>query len=178
MASLRFHGFCALVAAMNVAAAAAADERSGRCPGTGYMNLGWSGMSKYQCLKRAYEVNEGPGPAGRCGHVSYSASSLPQSRTDFCQCHSSCEEPLQQLANEKWETYVTSEPNSNLILVILALAGVAVTLLVCLAVFLCWRMRQPAQKSNGADLAQVDAGKTTSMNIVSTAVDASTASNV
>merc|ERR1719191_2618576 len=78
------------------------------------MSVGWSGMSKDRCLERAYEVNQGPGPSGSCGHVSYSASSGPQQRTDFCQCHGSCDmAQLEQPAGEQWETYIVSDPDEQ-----------------------------------------------------------------
>jgi hypothetical protein len=67
------------------------------------MSLSWSGMSKDRCLSRASEVNQG---SGNCGHVSYSASSEPQSQTNFCRCYSSCPTALEQPTGEVWETYV------------------------------------------------------------------------
>jgi len=83
-------------------------ETKGRCPSKGYMSVGWGGMTKQRCFERAYEVNQGPGPSGNCGHVSYSASAAPQQSNQFCQCHSSCEKPLEQPSNEDWETHVVS----------------------------------------------------------------------
>jgi hypothetical protein len=102
MSILSVTSFCAVVATVMAV-------KTGRCPHSNYMSVSWGGMSKEACLKRAYEVNQGPGPSGQCGHVSYSASAAPQKSTNFCQCHSSCEEPLEQLSGEQWETYVVSE---------------------------------------------------------------------
>lgn len=106
MSILSVTSFCAVVATVMAV-------KTGRCPHSNYMSVSWGGMSKEACLKRAYEVNQGPGPSGQCGHVSYSASAAPQKSTNFCQCHSSCEEPLEQLSGEQWETYVVSADLSN-----------------------------------------------------------------
>jgi len=99
-------------------AVSAVGQRTGRCHGSGYMNLAWSGMSKSKCLERAFEVNKAPGPAGQCGYVSYSGSAGPQQRTDFCRCHaqSDCGDPLDQPEGEMWETLLTSDPTSPTII--------------------------------------------------------------
>jgi len=149
--------------------ASAAEHRTGRCAGTGFMNVGWGGMSKDKCLERAYEVNEGPGPSGRCGHVSYSASSGPQSRGDFCQCHGSCVEPLEQPVDEQWETHVVSEPSGMHRLVIVAIVAAATLLLVgvvSVAVCCLLRRKRAAAQQQQAALA----GQPPEQVIVATAV--------
>lgn len=116
MCALRVRPMRLAVLAASVATLGA--EHVGRCKGRGYMNVAWSGMSKEQCLQRAYEVNQGPGPLGKCGHVSYSASPGPQRRTNFCQCHEKCDKldhlppspgtPGEQVDVAEWVTYVPS----------------------------------------------------------------------
>mmetsp|Transcript_140943 Transcript_140943/g.438150 ORF Transcript_140943/g.438150 Transcript_140943/m.438150 type:complete len:259 (-) Transcript_140943:211-987(-) len=73
--------------------------RQGLCPGTDYMNLAWSGMSRRRCISRAYEIQR---DTGRCGHVSYS----PSLSSDFCRCFASCGQALVHPAEQEWETLV------------------------------------------------------------------------
>jgi len=114
---MRLAVLAAIVAGAGATVTAVGAELVGRCSGSGYMNVAWGGMSKERCLQRAYEVNQGSGPMGMCGHVSYSASPGPQEQTNFCQCHRSCEEldhlpPTpwagEQVNAEQWVTYVTA----------------------------------------------------------------------
>lgn len=138
------------------------------------MNVGWSGMSKEACFKRAYAINQGLvqdaiAPIGRCGHVSYSASPGPQARTDFCQCHRRCDTPLEQPAGEEWVTYVpaaalqsseevtdlgpasaTSHASMSLQARLLTILAVFIPLLaVCLMLLCCWRRR--AKDAGGSE---------------------------
>merc|ERR550525_284254 len=132
----------------------------GRCPGSSYMNVAFGGMTKEKCLQRAYEVNQGPGPSGPCGHVSYSASAGPQGKTDFCQCHKSCEGPLDQPAGEEWKTYITSKPSDTLVIVLISSAALVGALLLCLAIACCYRRRKAGAGSvqcKADHLSQVDA---------------------
>merc|ERR1712130_520596 len=85
MARISLITLCTILAAQT-----AAGQTMGRCPGNSYSSMSWSDMSREKCLDRAYEMNQGPGPSGHCGHVSYSASSTPQSQGNFCRCYSSC----------------------------------------------------------------------------------------
>jgi len=144
-------------------------QRSGRCYGPSYMNLAWGGMSKAKCLERAYEVNRAPGPAGQCGYVSYSSSAGPQQRSDFCRCHqqADCADPLEQPRGESWETFLTHEPKSHMVVILACLAAVAVLLLICLAVYL-YRRHKPktAQAASaGAAPGYVEQGLATEVSV-------------
>lgn len=145
MPSLRMPSLCVLMVLIN-AVAVAGQKRNGRCGDTGYMNIGWSGMSKAKCLERAYEVNGGAGPSGQCGHVSYSASSGPQGQSNFCRCHGSCDGALEQPAGEQWETYVTGarQNMSKIWILVVCLTGGVLVVLLCLAIALCYRSRKRA----------------------------------
>eukprot|EP00443_Scrippsiella_acuminata_P009624 CAMPEP_0115256150 /NCGR_PEP_ID=MMETSP0270-20121206/46094_1 /TAXON_ID=71861 /ORGANISM="Scrippsiella trochoidea, Strain CCMP3099" /LENGTH=262 /DNA_ID=CAMNT_0002671787 /DNA_START=80 /DNA_END=868 /DNA_ORIENTATION=+ len=130
--------------------ASASGVQEGLCPGTGYMNLAWSGMSKDKCLERAYQVQQ---DSGSCGHVSYS----PSLSTNFCRCFSSCEGELLQPAGEQWETSVPQPESGGFGLVVLActLAGVGACLVAtgCAGACIWLRCRTRAAASDRANLA-------------------------
>lgn len=74
---------------------------TGRCPRTDYMNVAWGDMSKAQCVGRATELGQ-----SQCPFLSYSAGAEAQGRTDFCQCHRSCEGPAEHAdGSGEWESF-------------------------------------------------------------------------
>mmetsp|Transcript_14890 Transcript_14890/g.37461 ORF Transcript_14890/g.37461 Transcript_14890/m.37461 type:complete len:302 (-) Transcript_14890:35-940(-) len=118
--------------------AAGGGSREGRCSGSGYMNVGWSGMSRDKCIERAAEVQK---DTSQCSFLSYSSSSQPQQQSQFCLCFKDCSE-LTHPSAEVWETVnpaeakATSDASSRTAVVIAVIAGaagllVATTAIVC-----------------------------------------------
>jgi len=114
------------------------DVRTGICQGSGYMNIAWGGMSREQCLDRAYQVLK---DTSRCGHVSYS----PSLTSNFCRCFASCEGELRQPEGEQWETTVPQQEQKSLDLAVLIciVAGIAACLVAtgCAGAFVFLRCR-------------------------------------
>merc|ERR1740120_436528 len=119
--------------------------REGLCQGDGYMNIAWGGMSRGQCMDRAYQVEQ---DTGRCGHVSYSRSLT----SNFCRCFPTCDGELQKPEGEEWETRVPRPADKhglrNLVLVcIVAGAAACLVLVGCAGACLWIRCRRRSSEA-------------------------------
>mmetsp|Transcript_2182 Transcript_2182/g.5491 ORF Transcript_2182/g.5491 Transcript_2182/m.5491 type:complete len:178 (-) Transcript_2182:382-915(-) len=129
-----------LLASCSSLVAAGGGSREGRCSGSGYMSVGWSGMSRDKCIERAAEVHK---DTSQCSFLSYSSSSQPQQQSQFCFCFKDCSE-LAYPSKEVWETMnpeeakATSDSSVSATVVIAAIAAFAGLLVVTTAVVVCY----------------------------------------
>mmetsp|Transcript_14889 Transcript_14889/g.37458 ORF Transcript_14889/g.37458 Transcript_14889/m.37458 type:complete len:170 (-) Transcript_14889:331-840(-) len=123
-----------LLASCSSLVAAGGGSREGRCSGSGYMSVGWPGMSRDKCIERAAEVHK---DTSQCSFLSYSSSSQPQQQSQFCLCFKDCSE-LTNPSAEVWQTVNPEEAKMSITVVASAMAA-AVGLVVTTVVVCCIR---------------------------------------
>jgi len=141
-------GSLVIAASLNIAAGATWEgSRNGHCDHSGYMNLGFHGMSEEKCRDRAFETN-----SDSCRFVSYSSSAVPTASGNFCRCYPACDS-LVQPSGDSWSSYTVTDccGSSNKLGLILGLSiggGVLVCILAAACIFRFLRMRKTGGKNN------------------------------
>eukprot|EP00929_Paragymnodinium_shiwhaense_P101226 TRINITY_DN6415_c0_g1_i1.p1 TRINITY_DN6415_c0_g1~~TRINITY_DN6415_c0_g1_i1.p1 ORF type:complete len:216 (+),score=26.91 TRINITY_DN6415_c0_g1_i1:86-649(+) len=114
----------------------------GRCDGSGYMNIGWSGMSESGCRSRASEIKSS---GAECDYVSFSSSSGPTHSGNFCQCNGACE-ALATPDDEDWQTFEVSvsanKGRGPQVLLMVGMAVAAAALFCCGVLASCYFRRR------------------------------------